>query len=103
MVSQPATNAATRSLPLAPVSCAAVAAKLPLACSAGSAGAGDATEHRTGNKTSAARVVEIENAAHHLAGAKKPGDEIQVDVKHLSAFRLDAQAAKREGDAAGCL
>ncbi len=47
-----------------------------------------------------ARIVEIEEAADQLAGRVETADRLVIGVEHL-AVGVDAQAAEREGDAAG--
>src|SRR4029077_11971989 len=63
-------------------------------------GAGDLAEDGPGDEAGAARIVEIENAADQLAGRIEPADRLVVRVQHLG-IGIDAQAAEREGDAAG--
>src|SRR5688572_24533057 len=65
------------------------------------AGAGDAPEHRAGNEPRAARVVEVEEPADHLAGAVEARYGPEVHVHHLPGLAVDPQAAEGERDAAG--
>src|SRR3990170_2883529 len=61
----------------------------------------DAAEHRARHQSGAARVVEIEQPAHHLARAVEAGDLVEVHVEHLAGFTVDAQPPESEGDSAG--
>src|SRR5688572_23906135 len=64
------------------------------------AGAGEAAEYGARHEAGAAEVVLVEDAADDLAGGIKPRDGAVARILHL-AIAVDAQAAEREGDAAG--
>src|SRR5258708_24308225 len=66
------------------------------------AGSRETTEQRARHEAGTARIVEVVQAADHLAGAEQPGDARKRHVEHLPVGRIDAQAAERERDAAGC-
>src|SRR6516165_688918 len=64
------------------------------------AGPGDLAENRAGYKAGTARVIEIEQPADQFAGGVEAGYRLLRGVEY-SPVGVDAQAAKREGDAAG--
>src|SRR5688572_5351346 len=59
----------------------------------------DLAEHRAGDETRPARIVEVEDAADHLAGRVQARDPAGAQVLHV-AIGSDAHAAERECDAA---
>src|SRR4030095_8147575 len=58
-------------------------------------------EDGAGNQSSAARVVEVEETAHHLPGRIEARNGMEVEIEHLPGFLVYAQSAKSEGNAAG--
>ena len=63
-------------------------------------GAGDAAEHGAVGEAGAAGIVEVEDAADHLARRIKAGDGQAVGVDDARAG-VDLDAAEGEGEAAG--
>src|SRR5436190_13151769 len=62
--------------------------------------AGDAAEHGAVGEARAARIVEIEDAANHLARGVQTGDRRAVGIDDACAG-VDLDAAEGEGEAAG--
>ena len=58
-----------------------------------------APEHRARHQPGAARVVEVEQPAHHFTGCIKAGDGLVLDVEHVAAG-VDLHPTEGEGDAA---
>ena len=68
--------------------------------SAGRVRAGDPPEDGPGHEPAAARVVDMEEPAHHLAARVEPGNRLPARAEDLR-LRVHAYAAERERDAAG--
>src|SRR5262249_30643545 len=64
------------------------------------AAAGDTAEHRSVHEPSAARIIEVEEPAHELAGRKQAGYGRSVGVDDARA-RVDLKPAEGEGQPAG--
>src|SRR6185312_930506 len=61
---------------------------------------GEPAEHGAAGQSARTGIVEIEDAADHLAGREKPGDALVAGIQHLALAR-NLHAAEGEGDAAG--
>src|SRR5262245_54034721 len=61
--------------------------------------AGDAAEHGAIGEAGTARIIEIEDAAHHLACGVETGDGMSIRVDDAGG-RVDLDAAKGEGQPA---
>src|SRR5690606_28616887 len=61
---------------------------------------GDFSENGAGHEPRASRIVEVKQSADQFPGRVKPGNALERRVLHLG-FRIDAQAAEGERDAAG--
>src|SRR2546426_2076652 len=61
--------------------------------------AGETAEHSARDESGAARVVEVEDPADHLAGGVEPRYLGRIVIEHLSVG-VDAKTAEREGDPA---
>ena len=62
--------------------------------------AGDPPEHRAGHQAGAARIVEVEQAAHQLARRVQAGNRMAVGIDD-AALGIDLEPAEREGHPAG--
>ncbi len=57
--------------------------------------AGDAAEHRARHEPRAARVVEVEQPAHHFARRVKSRDAVEIEIEHLA--RVPEVVAEESG------
>src|SRR5205085_8794256 len=71
-----------------------------LARAVGGRRAGEAAEHGARDEPGAARVVEVEDPADHLAGSVEAPNLGRIVIEHLGV-RVDAETAESEGDPSG--
>src|SRR5208282_5713865 len=71
-----------------------------LRCALAGGSAGDLAKDGTVHQAGAARIVEIEQPAHQLAGRKQPGDRRAISVDDAGGG-VDLDAAEGEGEPAG--